>query len=101
MQRIKRYTQAVAMAILLLVTACKIKMEDKQAQAEAVLAKIQQFQEQHHRLPQNLTEMGLPETETGPIYYDKKTDDQYILWYGTELGTSRRYDSAEGEWKNQ
>lgn len=101
MQRIHRYLQAVILAMMLVITACTIKMEDKQAKAEAVLAQIETFQAQNHRLPQNLTEMGLPETESGPIYYDKKTDDRFLLWYGTDLGASRTYDSALGEWRDQ
>jgi hypothetical protein len=40
----------------------------------------------------------MQETIKGPVFYEKKEEDHYIVWYGTSLGESNTYDSKEGKW---
>lgn len=64
-----------------------------------VISKIEKFRSENNRLPNNLTEIGIIENEGGPVYYEKKTESEYILWFGKELGESMTYDSQTKAWK--
>ena len=59
---------------------------------------IEEFATEHHRLPNNLCDVGLTCQEEGPIYYRKDDDGQYIVWYGTRLGSSVVYSSKTRKW---
>lgn len=63
-----------------------------------IIEQIECYRMETGRLPENLSEMGIKESEEGP-YYQLKTDSTYILWYGTTLGESVIYDSERKEWK--
>ena len=71
----------------------KLKNEGK-----AVAAKVEAFKQKNSRLPNSLTEIGIKEDESGPIYYQKESDQKYVLWFGTGLGESETYDSEARQW---
>jgi hypothetical protein len=71
----------------------------KMKQGNNVVLRVEKFKTDKGRLPNNLTEIGIVETESGPIYYEKKTESKFILWFGKELGESMIYDSETKEWK--
>jgi hypothetical protein len=90
----------ILMAILLFVIgqfACIYGQ--KMAQGNRIVVKVEKFKSDKGRLPNNLTEIGIIEDESGPIYYEKKTETKYILWFGKELGESMTYDSETKQWK--
>lgn len=62
------------------------------------MPKLKYIKKQHHELPNSLTEMGIIETEEGSLYYEKITSTTYRVWFGTELGESKVYESEEREW---
>lgn len=64
-----------------------------------VIEKIENYRVENGHLPLNLTSIGIKETEQGPIYYEKKTDSTYIVWYGLKIGESRIYNSIDKKWK--
>lgn len=66
--------------------------------AENVIQKIESFQKQENRLPLSLSEIGIEEKESGPIYYLKKNNSEYIVWYGLSTGRSKVYDSKSKNW---
>lgn len=66
-----------------------------------VINRIESFRRDQGRLPNSLAELGIEEKEEGPIYYDKKTDTKYILWFGTDLGESAAYDSEKKKWEQR
>jgi hypothetical protein len=72
---------------------------EKIKQGNVVAAKIEKFKIEKGRLPDSLSEIGIVETESGPIYYKKESESKYILWFGKELGESMTYDSDEKQWK--
>ncbi len=72
---------------------------EKIAKGKEVVAKIEKFRNEKGRLPNSLSEVGIAETESGPIYYEKKNESKYILWFGKELGESVVYDSDAKQWK--
>ena len=67
-------------------------------QANIVIAAVNSFQARYGRLPNNLAEVGLEDSETGPIYYDQTSDGTYIVWFGTTLGESAMYESSTKKW---
>ena len=73
----------------------------KRAMGQKVIAKIEQFQRDQGRLPSSLAEIGIRETESGPIYYEKKEERRYIVWYGTTLGESVTYISEIRKWDDR
>ncbi|MGI8641038.1 MAG: hypothetical protein ACR2MG_13975 [Pyrinomonadaceae bacterium] len=83
--------------IWLSVSACASDAKIKEGNEVAV--KIENFRSEKGRLPNSLTEVGIAEMESGPIYYDKKSESKYILWFGKELGESVVYDSDTKQWK--
>ena len=77
-----------------------------QAQGEKLVLKIEKFRVEKGRLPDNLEEMGMKEpgpmggvdTPGGLLWYEKKDDKNYIVYYGEQLGVSMVYDSKTKEW---
>jgi hypothetical protein len=63
-----------------------------------IVGKIESFRKDKGRLPDSLSELGIKETEEGPIYYAKQSDAKYELWFGMELGESVSYDSDTKKW---
>ena len=63
-------------------------------QANEVIAAVDSFQSRYGRLPDTLADMGLEDSESGPVYYQKTSDSSYIVWFGTVFGESATYESA-------
>lgn len=57
-------------------------------QANKVIASVNSFKSYHDRLPDTLADVGLEDSESGPVYYQKSSDSTYIVWFGTGLGES-------------
>ncbi len=72
---------------------------EKIKKGNEIAAKIEKFKAEKGRLPDSLSEIGVIETESGPIYYKKESESKYILWFGKELGESMTYDSDTKQWK--
>lgn len=68
-------------------------------EGDEIVKKVERFRESKGRLPNSLSEIGVEEKEEGPIYYDKKSETRYVVWFGTVLGESVKYDSDKREWK--
>lgn len=71
----------------------------KISQGNEIVAKIEKFKSEKGRLPNSLNEIGITESESGPIYYKKESESKFILWFGKELGESVTYDSQTKQWK--
>jgi len=81
-------------------TSCSsIAYRAKEAEGAKIIEKVGRFKDQEGRLPRSLTEMGIAETEEGPVYYKQVDENRYQLWYGTSLGESVTYDSDRRMWK--
>lgn len=72
---------------------------NKKAHGEIVVGKIEQFRTENKRLPESLKELGFEESEQGPVYYRKQSDERYEVWYGARLGESVTYDSERKTWE--
>lgn len=69
-------------------------------QGQQVVLQIETFKKVHGRLPDNLRELGLAESEDGPIYYNKNKDglNYSVSFSGATIGESVYYDSYDGLW---
>ena len=63
-----------------------------------LIIKIEKFKNEKGRLPVSLNEIGVKETEEGPLYYDTVDNVNFIVWYGTSLGESVTYHSNSNKW---
>lgn len=91
---------AVVAVIAVAVISGKIHDRKLMQEGDVIVQKVEQYRQANGRLPENLREMGLPESESGPLYYDKSTDGQnYTISFGTALGESTTYHSETKEWR--
>ena len=84
-------------AFSFLIFACG--SNEKLKQGNETVSKIEKFRGEKGRLPNSLSEIGVVESESGPIYYRKESETKFILWFGKELGESVVYDSETKQWK--
>jgi len=63
-----------------------------------LILKIEEFILLHHRLPDNLAEINLTETESDKAFYKKTDNGCYIVWYGLAVGQSMIYSSETKKW---
>ena len=82
------------------VSSLACSYSEKLAKGNEVVAKVESFRKDKGRLPNSLSEIGIEETESGPIYYRKESESKYTVWFGKELGESATYDSETKEWSN-
>lgn len=71
---------------------------DREEYAEMIIEKVEEFQNNNGRLPNDVTEIGLTEIENSSAFYEKTSDTTYIVWYGLSLGESKTYSSKTNKW---
>jgi hypothetical protein len=81
-------------------TSCESRTTKLQRQGDSLIHLIENYRLQTGKLPASLTELGVPETESGPLYYQRKNATIYEVWFGTSLGESRTYSSLTRKWGN-
>ncbi len=96
-------TYCNVLVLALLIVACSCGAYSRQGrlikEGNEIVGKIESFRKDKGRLPDSLSEIGIKETEEGPIYYAKKSDTKYVLWFGAELGESVSYNSDTKKWE--
>jgi hypothetical protein len=65
---------------------------------EQLVEKVEIYRHVQGRLPESLEDVGVHNNDL-PVYYEKKSGDRYILWYGTTLGESAVFDSQTKKWE--
>ena len=68
-------------------------------EANKLIFKIEEYYDKNNKYPDSLADLGIVATEAGPFYYEKKSETEYIIWFGTALGESETYDSIKKRWK--
>ena len=66
-----------------------------------IVASINEYKKSRGKLPNSLNDIGIIETETGPLYYDKQDSIHYVVWFGTTLGQSVTYHSDSHKWVDE
>lgn len=94
-----RKTLFILLLLLALFSCSVSQSHDKRKAAEQIISKVENFSRANGRLPDSLGDLGVPESEEGPIYYRKLTDSTYEIWYGNGLGESVTYNSATATWQ--
>jgi hypothetical protein len=80
--------------------SCGLYSEDSRVkEGNELIAKIERFRSEKGRLPASLAELGIKEKEEGPLYYSKRGESDYVVWFGTTLGESVTYDSRSKKWQ--
>jgi len=74
-------------------------VQSRQIEGDEIVAKVEQFRVKKDRLPKSLSEIGMNETEEGPIYYKQLSETRFQVWYGSSLGESVTYDSDRKTWE--
>lgn len=74
--------------------------DKRQKNGEEIVSRIELYKKATGRLPNNLSDVGIEEKESGPIYYDKKSDTSYIVYYGLGLGESMVYNFQTKKWNS-
>lgn len=88
----------IIVSLFVLVTLLGCRHSEEKIGNE-IIDQIESYQTKNGRLPDDLSQIGIKETEEGPIYYEKKTATTYKLWYGTTVGESVTYDSDTKSWR--
>lgn len=88
----------LSLIILFFIWNSFLKIDPSFTKGEEIINKIEEFREKNNRLPESLREIGIIETEEGPIYYSKESPENYTIWYGKSLGESATYHSDTKEW---
>ena len=69
-------------------------------EGNAVIAQIEAFRSEHHKLPVSMEEAGALQADPKRIYYEPCNDHMYLVWFGTTLGESMTYDSSSANWQS-
>ena len=96
----KRLYQILTFAILLGLSSCCDFVCERHKYAESMIEKIEKYRIVNGRLPEDVTEIGLVETDESPAYYSKTSDSTYTVWYAIGF-ESNVYQSQTKEWKEE
>lgn len=100
MMRKSIYIIACLFALTLFFSSCRLFHRDKFNLGDEAIAKIENFKKDNGRLPESLAEIGIRETEGGPVFYQKKNSSRYIVSFTTGFDDGYAYDSETKEWRS-
>jgi hypothetical protein len=98
--RLNAYKFVLLLILTLSFTSCESRTAKLQRQGDSLIHLIENHRLKTGNLPASLTELGVPETESGPLYYQRKNATTYEVWFGTSLGESQTYSSLTRKWGN-
>lgn len=81
-----------------LLSGCSSRSEQLIDEGEALIIRIDSFQKRNNQVPENLEELGIKEKMEGPLYYQKLSEQEFMLHFGTRLGESMIYRSTTHNW---
>jgi hypothetical protein len=95
----KKFTGIILILAFFSALSCSVYRESKlKKEGAAIIEKIETFKARNARLPESLSDLGLKDSEEGPIYYRKTSDSSYEIWFGAGLGESVTYSSQAKAW---
>ncbi|WDF47760.1 hypothetical protein PQ459_04555 [Chryseobacterium sp. KACC 21268] len=78
---------------------CSDLIGEKEKYANTIISKVELYKKENGQLPESLRQIGIDEKEESLSFYVKKSKDEYEVWYGLDLGTSKVYNSRTKKWK--
>ena len=92
-------TVILAIALISSLACQQIRNDSLIKTGNQLVTRIRTYKNVNGTLPATLKDIGIEETEEGPIYYRKENESKYILWFGDGLGESVTYDSESNKWR--
>lgn len=77
-----------------------ITYRDYEEKGQNLIDKVECYKKTHNRLPQNVGEMGMTETEGVGPYYFKDDSTHYRIIFSFGFDTSYTYSSDTQKWEN-
>jgi hypothetical protein len=68
-------------------------------QGNRAVAEVETFRRKNGRLPADFKEIGVAHVDEDRIYYQKCSENDYQVWFGTELGESMSWSSRARKWE--
>jgi hypothetical protein len=96
--RLNTYKFVLLLILTLSFASCESRTTKLQRQGDSLIHLIEKYRLQTGKLPASLKELGVPETDSGPLYYQRKNATTYEVWFGTSLGESETYSSLTRKW---
>ena len=62
-----------------------------------IISRVEAFHKNYGRLPETLEDVGFNDPDLN-VFYEKVSEDEYRVWFGTTLGQSQTYDSHTKAW---
>lgn len=97
----KRQIHILTIALLIGTTSCCDIICERQKYAEHIIEKVEKFKQDNGRLPENVIEIGLDNKQMHLSFYTKIDSSEYEVWYGTDLGVSKIYNSKTNIWREE
>jgi hypothetical protein len=98
----KKVKQVLAILIFsFFISSCCGLVCEREKHAEMIIEKVEVYIQKTGRLPENVTEAGINDEQDTLSFYVKKSEDEYEIWYGLGLGTSRIYNSKTKKWREE
>ena len=91
-----RWILLIAFVVILGIVTVKLLPDSKRDLAERVITQIRNYQFRNGYLPESLDQLGLVESNEGPVFYERVDRHNFIVYYGTSLGESEVYTSESG-----
>ena len=63
-----------------------------------IVSRINAFRAHNGRLPASIEEIGASGKDLDKFLYQRCSDKQFNVWFGTTLGESMTFDSASNSW---
>jgi hypothetical protein len=100
------YTKAIAvlgaaLTILLFLSGCCDVLCERQKHAEVMIKKVEAYRQETGMLPEKVTEIGIDDNQDHLSFYIMKSEDEYEVWYGLGVGTSKIYNSKTKKWREE
>lgn len=70
------------------------------ARGRVVVTQVENFRKEKGRLPDSLTELGLAETEAGPLFYQKRGELNYAVFFSLGVDDIKAYYSDSQKWED-
>lgn len=89
----------IILTFLYLFSGCCDIICERQKHAEDIIEKVENYKLKTGKLPQNIKEIGMEDTQMHLSFYEKLNANEYQIWYGLDLGNSMIYNSKTKKWR--